>query len=140
MVSSTLCPAVHILGSQNVYSRAEGIADDYWPWPGPSYFLLLYFFYHYNPFSTTSTMLLPPTMLLPTTILLLTTRPLLLPHLVSLCSLCLLCSLCSLSSLISTAPAHTSLTGLPNHHRNFTTFFFPVGDTRLLRYNSYIWS
>ena len=25
MVSSTLCPAVHILGSQNVYSRAEGI-------------------------------------------------------------------------------------------------------------------
>ena len=32
MVSSTLCPAVHILGSQNVYSRAEGIADLYWPW------------------------------------------------------------------------------------------------------------
>ena len=32
MVSSTLCPAVHILGSQNVYSRAEGIADHYWPW------------------------------------------------------------------------------------------------------------
>ena len=31
MVSSTLCPAVHILGSQNVYSRAEGIADHYWP-------------------------------------------------------------------------------------------------------------
>ena len=27
MVSSTLCPAVHILGSQNVYGRAEGIAD-----------------------------------------------------------------------------------------------------------------
>ena len=27
MVSSTLYPAVHILGSQNVYSRAEGIAD-----------------------------------------------------------------------------------------------------------------
>merc|ERR1712055_95655 len=26
------CPAVHILGSQNVYSRAEGIADHYWPW------------------------------------------------------------------------------------------------------------
>ena len=26
MVSSTLCPAVHILGSQNVYGRAEGIA------------------------------------------------------------------------------------------------------------------
>ena len=25
MVSSTLCPAVHILGSQNVYNRAEGI-------------------------------------------------------------------------------------------------------------------
>ena len=32
MVSSTLCPAVHILGSQNVYCRAEGIADHYWPW------------------------------------------------------------------------------------------------------------
>ena len=32
MVSSTLCPAVHILCSQNVYSRAEGIADRYWPW------------------------------------------------------------------------------------------------------------
>ena len=32
MVSSTLCPAVHILGSQNVYSRAEVIADNYWPW------------------------------------------------------------------------------------------------------------
>ena len=32
MVSSTLYPAVHILGSQNVYSRAEGIADRYWPW------------------------------------------------------------------------------------------------------------
>ena len=32
MVSSTLCPAVHILGSQNVYDRAEGIADHYWPW------------------------------------------------------------------------------------------------------------
>ena len=31
MVSSTLCPAVHILGFQNVYSRAEGIADHYWP-------------------------------------------------------------------------------------------------------------
>ena len=32
MVSSTLCPAVHILGSQNVYGRAESIADHYWPW------------------------------------------------------------------------------------------------------------
>ena len=32
MVSSTLCPAVHILGSQNVYGRAEGIAGHYWPW------------------------------------------------------------------------------------------------------------
>ena len=32
MVSSTLCPAVHILGSQNAYGRAEGIADHYWPW------------------------------------------------------------------------------------------------------------
>ena len=27
-----LWPAVHILGSQNVYGRAEGIADHYWPW------------------------------------------------------------------------------------------------------------
>ena len=32
MVSSTLCLAVHTLGSQNVYGRAEGIADHYWPW------------------------------------------------------------------------------------------------------------
>ena len=32
MVSSTLCPAVHILGSQNVYDRVEGIANHYWPW------------------------------------------------------------------------------------------------------------
>ena len=32
MVNSTLCPAVLILGSQNVYGRAEGIADHYWPW------------------------------------------------------------------------------------------------------------
>ena len=32
MVSSTLCPAVHILGSQNVYGRAKGFADHYWPW------------------------------------------------------------------------------------------------------------
>ncbi len=32
MVSSTLCPAEHILGFQNVYSGAEGIADHYWPW------------------------------------------------------------------------------------------------------------
>ncbi len=32
MVSSTLCPAVHISDSQNVYCRAEGIADHYWPW------------------------------------------------------------------------------------------------------------
>ena len=32
MVSSTLCPAVNILGSQNLYGRAEGIADHYWPW------------------------------------------------------------------------------------------------------------
>ena len=33
MVSNTLCPAIHILGSQNRYSRAEGIADRYWPLP-----------------------------------------------------------------------------------------------------------
>ena len=32
MVSSTLCTAVHILGSQNVYGRAEDTADHYWPW------------------------------------------------------------------------------------------------------------
>ncbi len=32
MVSSTLCPAVHTIGSQNVCGRAEGIADHYWPW------------------------------------------------------------------------------------------------------------
>ena len=32
MVSSTLSPAVYILSPQNVYSRAEGIADHYWPW------------------------------------------------------------------------------------------------------------
>ena len=23
---------MHILGSQSVYGRAEGIADNYWPW------------------------------------------------------------------------------------------------------------
>ena len=32
MVSSTLCPVVHILGSQNVYGRAAGTSDYYWPW------------------------------------------------------------------------------------------------------------
>ena len=32
MVGNTLCPAGHILGSQNMYGRAEGIADHYWPW------------------------------------------------------------------------------------------------------------
>ena len=32
MVSSTLCPALHILGSQNVYCRAKGHANHYWPW------------------------------------------------------------------------------------------------------------
>ncbi len=32
MVSSIICPAVHILGSTNMYNRAEGIADYYWPW------------------------------------------------------------------------------------------------------------
>ena len=31
MVSDTLCPAVHILGTINVYSRVKGIADYYWP-------------------------------------------------------------------------------------------------------------
>ncbi len=29
MVSNTLCPAMHILGSQNVYSRLEGITLDF---------------------------------------------------------------------------------------------------------------
>ena len=32
MVSSTLCPAVYISGFQNMYCRAEGIADHCWPW------------------------------------------------------------------------------------------------------------
>ena len=32
MVSSTLCPAVHILGSQIMYGSEEGIDDHYWPW------------------------------------------------------------------------------------------------------------
>ena len=32
MVSDTLCPAVHILGTQNVHSRAKGTADYHWPW------------------------------------------------------------------------------------------------------------
>ena len=31
MVSYTLFSAVHMSGSQNVFSRAEGIADHYWP-------------------------------------------------------------------------------------------------------------
>ena len=54
MVSSTLCPAVHILGSHNVYSRAEGIADHYWPWA--VFFLSLSFIFffltHFFPFPT----------------------------------------------------------------------------------------
>ena len=33
MLSNIICPAVHISGSQNVYSRAEGIGDHYWPRP-----------------------------------------------------------------------------------------------------------
>ena len=45
MVSSTLCPAVPILGSQNVYSRAEGIVDHNWPWAD---------FFHYAMVATTS--------------------------------------------------------------------------------------
>ena len=32
MGSNTLCPAVHILGFQTLYSREEGISDHYWPW------------------------------------------------------------------------------------------------------------
>ena len=43
MVSSTLCPAVHILGSQNVYGRAEGIADHYWPWAVFFFIFFLFF-------------------------------------------------------------------------------------------------
>ena len=30
MVSDTLCPAVHIWGTWNVYSGAKGIAEHYW--------------------------------------------------------------------------------------------------------------
>ena len=53
MVSSTLCPAVHILGSQNVYGRAEGIADHYWPWAVffsifPSFPSFSFFFFFYS--------------------------------------------------------------------------------------------
>ena len=65
MVSSTVCPAVHILGSQNVYSRAVGIADHYGPWV---------VFFPPLPYS-------PPALPLPLLILLL---PLLLPLLLSL--------------------------------------------------------
>ena len=32
MVSNSLCPAVHILGTKNVHIRAKGTADHYWPW------------------------------------------------------------------------------------------------------------
>ena len=32
MVIDTLFPAVHILGTSNVHSRAKGTADHYWPW------------------------------------------------------------------------------------------------------------
>ena len=46
MVSSTLCPAMHILDSQNVYGRAEGIADHYWPWA--------VFFFIYPPLKLTT--------------------------------------------------------------------------------------
>ena len=31
MVSDTLCPALHILGTKNVHSRANGTTDHYWP-------------------------------------------------------------------------------------------------------------
>ena len=32
MVSDTLCPAVHILETQNVHGRIKGTADPHWPW------------------------------------------------------------------------------------------------------------
>ena len=38
MVSNTLCPAVYILGTKNVHSRAKITADHYWPWA--AFFLL----------------------------------------------------------------------------------------------------
>ena len=47
MVSSTLCPAVHILGSQNVYTGAEGIADHYWPWAVFFFFPVFLFFFYF---------------------------------------------------------------------------------------------
>ena len=50
MVISTLCPVVHILGSQNVYGRAEGIADHYWPW-AVFFFVFFLFFYFFSLFS-----------------------------------------------------------------------------------------
>ena len=50
MVSSTLCPAMHILGSQNVYSRAEVIADHSWPW-AVFFTLPLSFFHLLDPIS-----------------------------------------------------------------------------------------
>ena len=52
MVSSTLCPAVHILGSQNVYGRAEGIADHYWPWA--VFFKILKFLFYDTSLITTT--------------------------------------------------------------------------------------
>ena len=50
MVSSTLCPAVHILGSRNVYGRAKGIADHYWPWAVFYFFVFFFSFVFYLPF------------------------------------------------------------------------------------------
>ena len=59
MVSSSLCPAVHISGSLNMYSRAMGITDHYWPRAiFFSFFFFLFpslsplaFFPRYPPFS-----------------------------------------------------------------------------------------
>ena len=45
MVSSPLCPAVHISGSLNVYSRAEGIANHYWLRAVFSLFLSFFFYF-----------------------------------------------------------------------------------------------
>ena len=63
MVSSTLCPAVHILGSQNVYSRAEGIADHYWFYLlsslPPFYPFFFFFFFSFLSFLQASSPSIP---------------------------------------------------------------------------------
>ena len=32
IVSDTICPAMRIMRTRNIYSRAMGVADQYWPW------------------------------------------------------------------------------------------------------------